>query len=53
MGLEQSYLRALKEMVHVSKQVLTNQGGHPRVLYLVSNDTDLSRAKLFTKDGGK
>ncbi len=42
------YLRAVQEVVLVSRQVFTNQDGSQGVLYLVSSDTELNQAQLTT-----
>ena len=42
------YVRAVKEAVLVTRQVLTNQDGSQGVLYLLSSDTDLDQAQLTT-----
>ena len=42
------YLRAVREAVLVTRQVLPNQDGSQGILYLVSSDTDLDQVRLTT-----
>ena len=42
------YVRAVRQAVLVTRQVLPNQDGSQGILYLVSSDTDLDYAQLTT-----
>ena len=42
------YLRAVRQAVLVTRQILPNQDGSQGILYVVSSDTDLDQARMTT-----